>query len=323
MRNFIKPRVVVSECIEFQNCRWNSIMISSDFVKNLKKYVDFLPICPEVEIGLGVPRDPIRIILQNESLRLVQPATNRDVTENMNQFSKNFLDSLKEIDGFILKFRSPSCGIKESKIYAKKEKSMAISKGPGFFGRAVLEHFPYLPIETEGRLRNFEIRENFLTKLYAFSSFRKLKDSNSFNELLNFHTQNKFLLMSYNQSELKKLGNIVANFKGKSFNDVIKDYEVHFRNTFAKNPRPSSCNNILQHSLGYFSKKISHEEKIFFLNTLQDYNDGRLPISVPLNLMKSFINRFNEEYLLTQSFFEPYPHELMRLIEGQVKEKID
>ena len=130
--------------------------------------MEFIPVCPEVEIGLGVPGHPVRIVLLNGELRLIQPKTNLDLTEKMRSFADSFLDSLEEIDGFILKRRSPTSAIKDAKIYPTTEKKVApISKGPGFFAAAVLERFPHLAIEDEGRLRNPRIKEQFLTKLFT------------------------------------------------------------------------------------------------------------------------------------------------------------
>ena len=151
--DFLKPKAVISKCIEFAQCRWNGNIIKSDIVRILKKYVDFLPICPEVEIGLGVPRDPIKIV-KSENLKLIQPSTMKDYTKKMEDFADNFLSSLSNIDGLILKFKSPSCGLYETKYhYDEKPGSAVIQKGPGLFGKAVIESFPNLATETEARLK--------------------------------------------------------------------------------------------------------------------------------------------------------------------------
>lgn len=139
MREFVKPKVVVSKCIEFDHCRYNGDMISSPIVAKLKDYVDFLPVCAEVEIGLGIPRSSVRIILENGEYRLIQPSSGKDVTEDMKAFCTNFLDSVGEVDGFILKFRSPSCGLKDVKVYPSVSKSGAIEKTSGYFGGEVLK----------------------------------------------------------------------------------------------------------------------------------------------------------------------------------------
>jgi uncharacterized protein YbbK (DUF523 family) len=201
LRGFPKPAVVVSKCITFEPVRWNGQMIASEFVEKLKPYVDFVPVCPEVELGLGVPRDPVRIVLVNGENRLLQPSTGLDFTEKMKNFAGTFLESLNEVDGFILKSGSPSSGFKNVKIYPKIEKSSSIARGPGFFGKAVLDRFPYLAIEDERRLLNPRIKEHFLTKLFAFASIRRVKNSGTIEELVRFHSENKYLLTAYNQKE--------------------------------------------------------------------------------------------------------------------------
>ena len=167
LKDFLKPRILVSKCIEFDSCRYNGQVISSDFVEKLKSFVEFIPVCPEFEIGLGVPRDPIRVVSFGGNLKLIQSKTEKDVTKNMVEFSNSFLDKLSDIDGFILKSKSPSCGIKDVKIHAGTGPPPKESKGSGFFGKAVLEKYSNIAIEDEGRLLNSRIKQHFLTKVYA------------------------------------------------------------------------------------------------------------------------------------------------------------
>lgn len=308
----MKPKVVVSKCIEFEKVRWDAQKIPSDFVKKLMPHVEFIPVCPEVEIGLGVPRHPIRIVQLDGKLRLIQPATNLDVTEKMLNFIDSFLDSLPEVDGFILKNRSPTSAIKDAKVYSSiKRGSAIISRGPGFFGRETLRRFPHLAIEDEGRLRNPRIREHFLTKLFTIASFRVMKAVGSLKEIIEFHTDNKFLLKAYSQKELRSLGRIVANEEQKPFANLIRDYQEHLSEALKRPPRCGSTINLMINTMGYFSKLLSKEEKAFFLKSLEKYRNGRLPLSVVTGILKSWGVRFGEEYLMKQTFFEPYPEELM------------
>lgn len=316
MRTFVRPKIVVSKCIEFDHCRWNGLMISSELVQMLKPHADFQPVCPEVEIGLGIPRDPIRIVAIKGRSRLVQPATDRDVSEDMLEFAKTFLDSVSVVDGFILKDRSPSCGIYNVKVFPSKEKSAPLGKGAGFFGGVVLKRFKDLPIEDEGRLTNFRIREHFLTKLYTFTSFRDVKAKGKMRDLVQFHVENKHLLMAYNQKELRLMGRIVANLDKRALGDVLADYESHLHLAFAKAPRFTSNINVLMHGLGYFSKELSAREKSYFLDTLERYRIGKVPLSVPIGVLRSWIVRFENEYLGQQTFFEPYPVELMEITDS-------
>jgi len=319
MREFVRPRVVVSKCLEFDHCRYNGDMISSPIVAKLKDYVDFLPICAEVEIGLGVPRSPVRIILDSGEYRLVQPASGKDVTEDMKAFCTNFLDSVGEVDGFILKSRSPSCGLKDVKVYPSVGKSGAISKPgaiektSGYFGGAVLKRYPYLPIEDEGRLRNARIKEHFLTKLFVLATFRKVKSEGSINDLVRFHTDNKYLLMAYSQAEVRKLGAIVANKENRPFKELISDYEGHLYSAFTKSPRYTSNINVLMHILGHFSENLSNGEKVLFFDWIQKYREGKTSLCPAINTIRSWIVRFEDQYLMRQTFFEPYPEELMEI----------
>jgi uncharacterized protein YbgA (DUF1722 family)/uncharacterized protein YbbK (DUF523 family) len=286
-------------------------------VKKLGKFVNYTPICPEVSIGLGTPRFPVRLVSVDNETRLIQPATGRDVTDEMNKFSKAWLERLKEIDGFILKFRSPSCGIKDVRIYAKAEKSPAVDKGPGLFAGHVNRNFAGLAIEDEGRLMNLKIREHFLTKLFALATFREAKKSSrQISTLARFHAENKFLLMAYGQTELKILGNIVANHKRKPVSEVFESYEKCLKTSMTTPPKRSANINVLMHILGYFSSKLSKNEKEFFLETMMFYREGRIPYTSAVALLKGWTVRFQDEYLTPQTLFEPYPKELLDWTDG-------
>jgi uncharacterized protein YbgA (DUF1722 family)/uncharacterized protein YbbK (DUF523 family) len=313
VKKFAVPIVVVSKCLGFEACRYNGAMISDDFVAKLRPHVQFVPVCPELEIELGVPRDPIRVVSQGDELRLIQPETGRDVTNAMNDFSNSFLSSLSGVDGFVLKSRSPSCGIKDVKIYPRAGTSGPVSKGAGFFGGAVVDIFPHLAVEDEGRLTNVRIREHFLTKLFTTARFRMLQSSVVMRDLVQFHSENKLLLMAYNQKELRLIGRIVANHDRKPLDEVLADYERHLYRAFARAPRCTSNINVLMHALGYFSEELSSDEKSFFLDLLEQYRAGKIPLSVNVNLVKSFIVRIGEPYLAQQTFFGPFPQELIDL----------
>jgi len=313
MRLFVRPKVVISKCIEFDNCRYDGSLIPSDFVKALKPHVDFSPVCAEMEIGLGVPRDSIRIVSVNGEPTLLQPTTGLDVTEKMRDFSTQFLGSLSDIDGFILKYRSPSCGMKNVKVYSGPAKAGSLSKIPGFFGGAVVNSFPDLAIEDEGRLRNFNIREHFLTKLYALASLRKVQNEGSISELIQFHTANKLLLAAHSQKESRILGNIVANRESMTFAEQALLYRYHLAEALKRPPKYTSKVNVLMHSLGYFSDELSHGEKAYFLQNIQRYKERRVPFSVLLAMLQSWIARFGEDYLDNQTFFEPFPDDLIDL----------
>ncbi len=316
MKQIPGPRVVVSKCIEFDSCRYNGAMIPSDVVKRLKPHVEFMPVCPEVEIGLGVPRDPIRLVRIDGRERLWQPAGGRDLTEDMAGFAAGFLDGLAEIDGFVLKFRSPSCGIKEVKIYDGLGKGPASAKGAGFFGRAVLERFSDLAVEDEGRLRNFRIREHFLTAIFTLARFRETRRRGSMGAIVDFHTRHKLLLMAYNQKALGEMGRVVANPGREAPEGVLAKYGDLLRSALARPPRRTSAINVLQHALGYFSDDLAHREKAFFLDSLGKYRGMKVPLSVPVGIVNSYIVRFEQDYLSQQVFFEPYPADLVEVTDS-------
>lgn len=313
LREFVKPTVVISKCITFENVRWNAQIIASDFVEKLKPFVNFIPVCPEVQIGLGVPRDPLRIVLVIGVKRLMQPATGLDFTEKMQNFAESFLSSLREVDGFILKSGSPSSGFKNVKIYPTIGKAASIARGPGFFGGAVVEKFSDLAIEDEKRLQNSRIRTHFLTKLYTNASFRMVKKSGSIRDLARFQSENKLLLTAYNQKELRILGRVVANQEGKPFNQLIELYQTHLFRAFKRPPSIGANVNVMMKAMGYFSKQLTKEEKKFFLELLEKYKATKMPLSACLSVLKAWVIRFKQEYLMQQTFFEPFPGELMEL----------
>ncbi|TDX53213.1 YbgA family protein [Orenia marismortui] len=314
MSEFIEPIVVVSKCLGFDYCRYNGYKIDDYFVSKLRDYVRFIPVCPEVEIGLGVPRDPVRLVkASEEGLRLVQASTERDLTRRMKDFSEGLINSLEEVDGFILKEKSPSCATKNSKIYIEMKGKIPAGKSAGIFTQTIREIISNPLIENEGRLRNYRIREDFLTKLYLRSRFRKVKRDNRVGELVEFHSRNKLLLFSYNEIGMRKLGEIVANHQQLEFDEVIKKYEEVLYQLLSSKTKYTSNINVMMHALGFFSKYLIKEEKEFFLDTLERYRNNKVPLSVPVNILKAWIIKYEADYLKKQSFFNPYPEELIEI----------
>jgi uncharacterized protein YbgA (DUF1722 family)/uncharacterized protein YbbK (DUF523 family) len=311
VRDFTKPVVVVSKCIEYAPVRYNGQMMTSDLVRSLKPLVQFIPVCPEVGVGLGVPREPVRIVKTGGTLKLIQPATGLDLTDKMKRFSREFLDMLPEVDGFILKSKSPSSAMKDAKIYPSAEKVSSVGRGPGFFGGAVVDRFGDLAVEDERRLLNSRIKEHFLTKLYTLADFRSVKNSGAVNRLIDFQARNKLLFTAYSQTELHAMGRIVAQPKGSPFQETITEYQSHLWKALRHPPWRGANENVLTKAAGYFTSKLSKSEKALFLDAVAKYRAGKFPLSTPLKVLKAWIIRFNEEYLMQQTFFEPYPGELM------------
>ncbi len=323
MRVFARPIVVVSKCIEFEPVRWDGRIISSDFVKQLKDYVDFIPVCPEVEIGLGIPREPLRIVKKEEKLHLIQPATGLDLTQQMESFSERFMDSLGDVDGFILKSKSPSSAIKDARIYPSEKRVAAIGQGPGIFGKAILEKFSNKAVEDEKRLLNERIREHFLTKLYTLSDFRKVREAANGNALVDFQGRNKLLLTAYSQIQLHAMGRLVGERKKKPLTETLLEYENYLSAALKRPPKTGANCNVLTKAAGYFTSKLTHEEKAFFLDSVEKYRSGLQPLSAPLSILKSWIIRFKEDYLEKQTFFEPFPEKLRILRSDNPEEEKD
>ncbi len=309
-----KPTVLISRCIEHANCRYDGSRISSPFIKKLESHVNFIDVCPEVEIGLSIPREAVRIIRRKDEERLVYSLTGTDVTDLMNDYGKNFLERVKDkrIHGIVMKSRSPSCGIKDVKIYKDFGKSDTIPiKTDGFFGRVIKENFQCLPIEDEGRLTNYNIREHFLTRIYTNLRFDEVIEGNKMKNLVDFHSKNKYLLMAYHQMNQKKLGKIVANHHKLGPEEVIREYSLILSEALKKPLRRGTNINMLMHLLGYFKKEISKEEKAYFLDVLEQYSMKKIPFSLPIALIRSWVVRFDEPYLKMQTIFKPYPLDIL------------
>jgi uncharacterized protein YbgA (DUF1722 family)/uncharacterized protein YbbK (DUF523 family) len=313
---FARPRVVVSACLEFEAVRYNGARIPDAVIRSLAPYVEFLPVCPEVAVGMGVPRDPVRLVQTSEGVRMWQPETGRDWTEPMQQFACAFLEGIGPVDGFILKSRSPSCGIREVKLYPEQSPIPASGKGAGLFARAVLERFPDYPIEDEGRLTNLQIREHFLTRIFALALWRRYRERGRVRDLVEFHTQYKLLLLYYNQSLLQKLGQLVAQARHLPREELFARYGELFRRALARMPRTGNAENVLLHAFGYVSDRLSAAEKAYFLDVLLQFRRRQLPLSVPVALLRAWIVRFDEPYLKRQRFFLPYPQELVTLYDS-------
>jgi uncharacterized protein YbgA (DUF1722 family)/uncharacterized protein YbbK (DUF523 family) len=309
-----RPIVLISRCVGFEPCRWNGDTIASPYVEKLKKHVDFITTCPECDIGLGIPRKPLRLVLIDGEVAMLQHETNYNATADLNTYSDNFLRDIKPFDGFILKERSPSCGMNNVKVYASPEKgAMVCRKGTGLFATCCLNRFPLVPCASEGHLFNFFLREHFYTQIFALTRFRSIQMSSTINDLVKFHTSHKLILMSYHQTIMRRMGKLVANPEGRNIREVFLDYSALLRSALARPPRTASPINVLMHTLGYFSEKITSGEKKFFLDLLEQYRLKMVPLSLCTTVIKSWIVRFNEPYLKNQFFFNPYPDDLIEL----------
>lgn len=315
----IKPKVLISKCIEHGSCRYDGSMISSDFVKRIKNHVEFITVCPEVEIGLPIPRESIRIVYRDDEKQLISSISGESCTQEMNKFAMSYSNNMasQSIHGAILKSRSPSCGIKDVKMYPSEGRVACFpTKSSGFFGGAVSENNPYLPLEDEGRLMNYDIREHFLTRIYTLARFDVMKSNLRMAELVEFHSNHKYLLMAYHQTEQKLLGKIVANHEKKELDEVLKNYEEHLKKALTKPLKKGKNTNMILHMFGYVSKLLSTNEKVYFLEQLELYNQNKKPLSAVMTVLYGWVIRFDVEYLKTQRIFEPYPIEILDVLDS-------
>lgn len=299
-----RPKLVVSKCLGFENCRYNGQGSSSKLIDLLGEHVDFYTVCPEVEIGLSTPREAIRVVDYDNDKRLIQPKTNIDFTENMKKFSKSYITSLEDVDGFILKSKSPSCGIKDVKIYHKSGRSSLTSGGNGFFAQEVIDTKGHLPIENEGRLKNYSIRDEFLTKIFMINDFK-----NSNEDIKKFHNKHELILRSYSINNYCKL-NEICNNKNIS-KDHVNEYSNALYNTLKFNRNCRKNIQVLIDIYNKYEKNLSMKEKEVFVDNIMKYSKGKLPLSSLLTNIKLYAARFEDDYTLSQSIFNPYPETLI------------
>ena len=307
----MKPIVVVSRCLGFDRCRYNGDVIPNRTVEILRDHVEFITVCPEVEIGLGVPRKPIRLVSDKSALMLFQPATKTDFTGKMMSFSRIFLDSIDKVDGFILKYGSPSCGPSNVKIYQGLDRRPL--RGPGMFGGEVKRRFGDFPIEDEGRLSNFTIRENFLTALFTRARFRETMGDHA--KMVGFHTSHKYLFMAYDQVRMRELGRIIARRKelGEKAGPI---YSRKLTDLLRKQPGNRSWINVITHLYSGMKGLLGSEERKHFLDLVEEYRDERIPLSVLLRIVESWAVRFNDEYLKNQAVLHPFPKKLVEITDS-------
>lgn len=311
-----KPRLVISMCF-FKHTRYDGGIISSDLVKALEKHCEFVKVCPEVEIGLPIPREPIDVFLVNDEYKLMNKLQTIDLTEKMNNFAKEYSRKIREdyfkgtnrtngIDGMILKSKSPSCGLNDAKLYSPSGR--VISKTAGLFAKKMVEQFPEVIVESEMRLTNEKIKIEFLTFIFVHSKFREIKTKREFVE---FHSENKYLFLTKNEKMMREMGKIVAV---KEFDDnIIENYGSLLRKTLKTPLKSSKIVNTWLHIYGHFKDKISVEEKAYFGGLIQDFINGIVSMHTINAVLKSWAIRLNEKYILSQTFFEPFPKELINI----------
>jgi uncharacterized protein YbgA (DUF1722 family)/uncharacterized protein YbbK (DUF523 family) len=309
-----RPRLVSSACLELEACRYNGQKVRARFLPRLAPHVELIPVCPEVGIGLGVPRPPVRLVSAGgEAPRLVQPATERDVTGEMSLFAASWLEGVGPVDGFLLKSRSPSCGPRDVKVYSE-DGIPRNERVPGVFAAAVAERFPMAPLEDEGRLTNYGLRHHFLTRLFLAARLRALPATPS--ALVAFHGSNKLLLLAHSEAELRELGRLVASMSQLGAEEVRRRYAEGFARALSRPARPGPVVNALQHAVGHFSRVLTPAEKGLFLDTLAALLEGRGSVEAPATLLRGWTARYGMGWLANQTLFDPYPSALHDLADS-------
>lgn len=305
MHIFPRSVVVISKCLGSEYCRYDGQMISCETAEKLRPFAEFITVCPECEIGLGVPRDPIRLV-NGRALRLVQPATGLDITEKMQGFVTDFLDKLQDVDGFFLKSKSPSCGLRTTKVFAAADAQEPLHKhGTGFLAKGLLDRFTNLPYADEVALMDPEIREHFLTRIFMYADLRL--HHSSIQELMDFQSRNKLLLMAYDQRGSKVLGRILADHKQRPFAENVKAYTRTLQEITLVPPSRGNVINAFMHAFGYFSHKMESDKKQYLLDSMEAYRKGVLTLQELRKHMIFWILEFRIAYLEDQTLFYPYP----------------
>ncbi|MFH0826227.1 MAG: DUF523 and DUF1722 domain-containing protein [Pseudomonadota bacterium] len=305
-------RVGISSCLLGENVRYNGGHCRDGFIATtLSKYLDFVPVCPEVEAGFGIPRETMRLVGDPRSPRLVTTKTELDHTERMLQWSTGRVGELEEhkLCGFIFKSGSPSSGMERVKVYS--ENGMPTKTGVGLFARAFMDHFPLLPVEEEGRLCDPKLRENFIESLFTLKRWRECVASRiSKGGMIDFHSRNKLLLLAHSPKHYQVMGRLVAGIAELSREDFQDRYQQLLLEALKLKTTEKKNSNVLLHVLGYFKKVLSSDEKQEAVEIIDAYRNGYIPLVVPVTLLNHFVRKYDQAYLKTQTFLNPHPLEL-------------
>lgn len=307
-----KIRLGISACLAGQNVRYDGGNSHDHFLTDtLGEYVEYVPVCPEVEFGFPVPRETIQLEGDPASPRLMKTLAREDITESMNKWAKARAARLdnENLCGFIFKSRSPSCGIERVKVH--RAKGPPVRKGTGLFARAFMERFPLTPVEDEGRLNDPVIRENFIERIFVLNRWRDLlKERKSLGKLTDFHTRHKLLILSHSTIHYQITGRLVANAKALPIKDLYQQYRTILMESLQLKATPKKNANVLMHMMGYFKKELAPNEKQELLEVIDNYRTGLLPLIVPVTLINHYVRKYDQPYLKGQVYLNPHPMEL-------------
>lgn len=301
----------VSACLLGNMCRYDGAGAKDRFVVDiLSNYFELVGYCPEEPV-FGTPRDTIRLVEVEEDIRVHIGKTADDVTAELQNSANLFAQKAKadNLCGFVLKSKSPTCGMERVKVYQEKS-SMNEKKGVGLFAKKLREVYPYLPIEEEGRLNDPWLKENFLMQVFAYKELSDFLNTKPLmKHLVQFHTNYKYLIYAKSQTSYKELGKIVANQDKKDIETILEEYKIGFLKAIALKSSINKTYNVLLHIFGYFKKDLTKEEKEFILTAIDEYKSGIIPLIAVTKILNLYVIRFDEQYLNTQKFLNPYPKE--------------
>jgi uncharacterized protein YbgA (DUF1722 family)/uncharacterized protein YbbK (DUF523 family) len=307
-----KIRIGVSRCLLGEKVRYDGGHQHDRYITDtLGRYFEYIPVCPEVEYGFPIPREPIHLVGNPGTPRLVTVNTGIDHTDGMVAWAGRRLKELRKKDlcGFIFKSKSPSCGMNEAKVYALA--GVPTRKGVGIFARAFMQCFPLLPVEDDGRLHDPILRENFVERLFAYRSWQNLPEGDkSIKNLIDFHTNHKLLLMSHSPKHYSTLGKLVADAKNRQ-TDLYAEYIRTMMDGLRLIATARKHVNVLHHVFGYFKTLLTKDEKQELLDIIDTYRRGLVPLVAPMALITHYVKQFDIRYLKRQTYLNPHPAELM------------
>ena len=304
-----KPKIVVSECLYGTKCRYDGQGYNDKVIQSLKDYVDIQTVCPELAIGLSIPREPIRIEMnkENEEYRLIDYNSKNDYTNQMTEFSEEFINGLDDIDGFILKSRSPTCGLKDAKVYYCGNKCSIRSNENGFFSQKIIDKYDYLPIENEERLKNYNIRDNFFTRIFFINNLKNNKN------IIEFHKNNLLLLKSYDEESTNEVSDILNENR---MEDQVHQYKEKVLNIVSNQRKKENKLSIIIKVFEKYKNMLNEEEINMFNGLIESYENQRIPFSTLEVVIKMYATRFKDKDILNQTFFYPYPENLINITDS-------
>jgi uncharacterized protein YbgA (DUF1722 family)/uncharacterized protein YbbK (DUF523 family) len=306
-------RLGISRCLLGDEVRFDGGHKQDHFLTDvLGRYVEWVPVCPEVEAGLGTPREAMRLVGNPHRPRLMTITSTHDHTQAMESILHVRLDSLRKLDlsGFVFKRGSPSCGVERVRVYTAQ--GMPSHSGAGIFAKAFVAQFPLIPVEEEGRLCEPTLRENFIERVFCYHRLQDLVQNGVTSQaLIRFHTIHKYLLLAHSQQHYETMGRLVGQAKRYRLKELVLKYGEHFMSALTMKATVRKHVNVLQHIVGYFKSRLTTHEKAELLEVIDDYHEGLTPLIVPLTLIKHYVRIFDVRYIRDQIYLNPHPKELM------------